>query len=105
MDMDASVIEAHRRLYVGSVRVDLFALRAGGLIDGEILGPIAPGSFPLLEAGETYLLETVVRTLKLGHLFTQGTADSNEVWLDLGGACERPADRAQRRAERRGRRS
>jgi tetratricopeptide (TPR) repeat protein len=25
----------------------------------------------------------VIRTLKLGHTFTQGTADSNEVWLDV----------------------
>jgi tetratricopeptide (TPR) repeat protein len=25
----------------------------------------------------------VIRTVKLGHLFTQGTADSNEVWLDV----------------------
>jgi hypothetical protein len=27
-------------------------------------------------------LEVVVRTAKLGHPFTQGTADSNEVWVD-----------------------
>ena len=38
---------------------------------------------PVLEAGKTYLLETVIRTLTLGHLFTQGTADSNEVWLEV----------------------
>lgn len=38
---------------------------------------------PTLEPGKPYLLETVIRTLKLGHLFTQGTADSNEVWLDV----------------------
>ena len=38
---------------------------------------------PTLEPGRSYLLETVIRTLKLGHLFTQGTADSNEVWLDV----------------------
>jgi tetratricopeptide (TPR) repeat protein len=38
---------------------------------------------PALEPGKTYLLETVIRTLKMGHPFTQGTADSNEVWLDV----------------------
>jgi tetratricopeptide (TPR) repeat protein len=36
-----------------------------------------------LVPGRSYLLETVVRTVKMGHLFTQGTADSNEVWLDV----------------------
>ena len=29
------------------------------------------------------MLETVIRTLKVGHLFTQGTVDSNEVWLEV----------------------
>ena len=38
---------------------------------------------PELTPGETVLLETVVRTLTLGHHFTQGTADSNEVWVEL----------------------
>jgi tetratricopeptide (TPR) repeat protein len=38
---------------------------------------------PALRAGDTYLLETVIRTVKMGHLFTQGTADSNEVWLEV----------------------
>ena len=37
----------------------------------------------MLEAGEQYLVETVVRTLKLGHLLTQGTVDSNELWVEL----------------------
>ena len=38
---------------------------------------------PTLKPGDKYLLETVIRTLKMGHLFTQGTADSNEIWLDV----------------------
>src|SRR5437879_2457870 len=38
---------------------------------------------PELKPGQDYVLEMVVRTLKLGHPFTQGTADSNEVWLDV----------------------
>ena len=29
------------------------------------------------------LLETVVRTLKVGHPLTQGTTDSNELWLEV----------------------
>ncbi len=40
-------------------------------------------ALPRLEPGQTYLVEVVVRTLGLGHPFTQGTADSNEVWVDF----------------------
>ncbi len=36
-----------------------------------------------MEPGREYVLETVIRTLKLGHLLTQGTVDSNELWLDV----------------------
>jgi tetratricopeptide (TPR) repeat protein len=36
-----------------------------------------------LEAGQAYLLETVIRTLKVGHHLTQGTVDSNELWLEI----------------------
>jgi hypothetical protein len=66
----------------GQVRIDIFALRRGGEIDGELLAPLRP-SLPALRRGETYLLEVVLRTLKVGHHFTQGTADSNEVWVDV----------------------
>ena len=31
---------------------------------------------PALEPGKTYLVELVLRTMTLGHIFTQGTADS-----------------------------
>ena len=33
--------------------------------------------------GKSYLVEVVVRTLNIGHPFTQGTADSNEIWVDF----------------------
>jgi len=75
-------IEAHREFLKGVMRVDLFGLKAGGEIDGELVAPLRP-QVPTLEPGKTYLLETVVRTVKMGHLFTQGTADSNEVWLEV----------------------
>jgi hypothetical protein len=64
------------------MRVDIFAMREGGTIDGPLLGPIRPQR-PVLEPGGTYLLEVVVRTVGMGHHFTQGTADSNETWLDV----------------------
>jgi hypothetical protein len=50
--------------------------------DGALHAPLRP-NIPALRPGATYLLETVVRTLKVGHPFSQGTADSNEIWLDV----------------------
>ncbi|MGD2112987.1 MAG: multiheme c-type cytochrome, partial [Gammaproteobacteria bacterium] len=82
LDMPAWVNDEQRRFLQDTVRVDIVALREGGTIDGELVGPIRP-QIPALEPGRTYLVEVVIRTLKLGHLFTQGTVDSNEVWLDV----------------------
>lgn len=64
------------------VRIDLFALREGGEIDGAFLGPLRP-EVPTIKPGSAYLVETVVRTLGLGHPLTQGTVDSNEIWVEL----------------------
>ena len=66
----------------GQLRIDIFGLREGGTIDGKLIAPIRP-AVPALGPGRTYLLEVVIRTLKMGHPFTEGTADSNEVWVDL----------------------
>lgn len=66
----------------GCVRVDLFGVREDGEIDGKLTAPLRP-LVPTLKPGETYLFEAVIRTLTLGHLFTQGTVDSNEVWLEV----------------------
>ena len=79
---EPDVIEAHQEFLQEIVRVDLFGLREGGEIDGKLIAPLRP-KVPTLQPGETYLLEAVIRTLKLGHLFTQGTTDSNEVWLEV----------------------
>lgn len=64
------------------VRVDLFAVKTGGEITGQLSAPLRP-NVPVLEPGKRYLFEVVVRTLAVGHLFTQGTVDSNEVWLEI----------------------
>ena len=82
LGMPPWVNEAHREFLDGVTRVDIFALRKEGTIDGELIAPLRP-ELPTLEPGGTYLLEAVIRTLKLGHLFTQGTADSNEIWLEV----------------------
>ncbi len=82
LQMPAWVNEGHRKFLEGVMRVDLFGVREGGRIDGELTAPLRP-RVPALEPGASYLLETVIRTLKMGHHFTQGTADSNEVWLEV----------------------
>ncbi|WP_149498280.1 tetratricopeptide repeat protein [Roseiconus lacunae] len=76
------IIKAHQDYLKDTMRVDIFGIREGGEIDGKLVAPLRP-QVPELVPGEKYLLETVIRTLKLGHLFTQGTVDSNEVWLDV----------------------
>ncbi len=76
------VVKAHEEFLKGTMRVDIFGVRDGGTIDGTLTAPLRP-TVPTLKPGNTYLLETVIRTLKLGHHFTQGTTDSNEVWLEV----------------------
>ncbi len=75
------IVKDHQDFLKGSLRVDIFGLREGGGIDGKLLAPLRP-HVPALKRGTKYLLEVVVRTLKVGHPFTQGTVDSNEVWID-----------------------
>ena len=76
------VVRAHQEFLEGVMRVDLFGIREAGEIDGQLTAPLRP-SVPELVPGKTYLLETVIRTLTMGHLFTQGTTDSNEIWLEV----------------------
>jgi tetratricopeptide (TPR) repeat protein len=76
------VTAAHQKFLEGVMRVDLFGVREGGEIDGKLIAPLRP-EVPTLLPGQRYLFEAVIRTVKMGHLFTQGTVDSNEVWLDV----------------------
>ena len=77
-----ATVAAHQKLLRGSARIDIFGLRENGKIDGRLLAPLGPKS-PTLQPGRQYLVETVVRTLTVGHHLTQGTADSNQLWLDV----------------------
>ena len=80
---DDAAAQAHAKfLKEQKVRVDVFALREGGVIEGKFMGPLRP-EVPTLLPGQKYLLEVVVRTLALGHPLTQGTVDSNEIWVEL----------------------
>ena len=79
---DDQAVAAHQQFLRECMRVDIFGLREGGTIDGPLIAPLRP-ELPTLQPGGRYLLELVLRTLKLGHHFTQGTIDSNEVWLEV----------------------
>lgn len=78
----SNIIERHAEFLKGSLRLDLFGLKEGGTVDSPLAAPLRP-SVPALKPGRRYLLEVVLRTLRLGHPFTQGTTDSNEVWVDV----------------------
>jgi tetratricopeptide (TPR) repeat protein len=65
-----------------AARLDIFGLKEGGTTEGRLHAPLRP-VLPRLQPGERYLFEIVVRTVGIGHDLTQGTSDSNELWLDL----------------------
>ena len=79
---EKEIVAAHQKMLEGCVRVDLFGIKEGGAIDGPLHAPLRP-LVPTLKPGQTYLLEVTLRTVTLGHPFTQGTVDSNEVWVDV----------------------
>jgi hypothetical protein len=78
---EPEIVRIHQEFLKDCVRVDIFGVKEGGAVDSVLLAPLRP-KVPALKRGETYLLEVVLRTVRLGHPFTQGTADSNEVWVD-----------------------
>jgi hypothetical protein len=75
------IVKRHQEFLKGALRVDIFGVKEGGTIDSPLTAPLRP-KVPALKRGQTYLLEVVLRTLKVGHPFTQGTVDSNEAWVD-----------------------
>ncbi|HSD72998.1 MAG TPA: multiheme c-type cytochrome, partial [Thermoanaerobaculia bacterium] len=80
-----TVARIQRFLQDKVLTVDLFAIRRGD--DVLVLGDRPPEVAP----GQVLDVEVVVRTRGVGHPFTNGTADSNEVWVSLEGASgERP---------------
>ncbi len=79
---DDAMVAAQQAFLRESVTLDLFGLREGGTIAGRLLGPLDQAA-PALTPGNRYLAELVVRTRTVGHHFTQGTADSNEVWVQV----------------------
>jgi tetratricopeptide (TPR) repeat protein len=78
---DGDTVKAHQEFLKGAVRLDIFGIKEGGTVDSPLIAPLRP-ELPILQRGKRYLLEVVIRTLKLGHPLTQGTTDSNELWVD-----------------------
>ncbi len=83
---DDETVERAAQLLKGTTRIDIFGVREGGVIDGKLSAPLEK-ELPALAAGSDVLLETVIRTLKLGHHLTQGTVDSNELWVEVTAKC------------------
>jgi Flp pilus assembly protein TadD len=80
-----TVARIQRFLQDKVLTVDLFAIRRGD--DVLVLDDRPPEVAP----GQVLDVEVVVRTRGVGHPFTNGTADSNEVWVSLEGASgQRP---------------
>lgn len=75
-------VKRHEQFLVGCSRVDIFGIKEQGQIDGQLHAPLRP-TLPTLKPGQSYLLEAVIRTLKMGHHLSQGTVDSNEIWVDV----------------------
>lgn len=63
------------------VRIDLFGIKSD-MKDTASLTKLRP-ELPALQPGKSYIVEVVVRTLAVGHHFSQGTVDSNEIWVDF----------------------
>ena len=76
------VNDAHRQMLEGSVRVDIFGAREGRDLSASIVAPLDEVEFEF-KAGTSYVVDIVVRTLTLGHHLTQGTADSNQLWVEV----------------------
>ncbi|WP_020470892.1 tetratricopeptide repeat protein [Zavarzinella formosa] len=65
------------------IRIDIFGLKPGATTDtAALIAPLRP-QLPKLKPGQSYLIEVVIRTLGVGHPFSQGTVDSNEIWVDF----------------------
>jgi len=81
---EQDIVAEHGKFSTNSLRVDIFGVKEGGLIDSPLAAPLRP-AVPALKRGRTYLLEVVLRTLRVAHPFSQGTVDSNEIWVDVEG--------------------
>ena len=82
LGLPREVIDAHQQRLRNVTRVDIFGIKEDGKVEGKLHAPLG-SVIPELKPGSRYLVENVIRTLGVGHHLTQGTSDSNQLWLDL----------------------
>jgi tetratricopeptide (TPR) repeat protein len=82
LDLPDHVMEAEQKRLRDVTRIDIFGIKEDGTIEGQLHAPLRP-ELPELVPGKRYLVEIVLRTTGVGHLLTQGTSDSNELWVDV----------------------
>ncbi len=82
LGLDDEIIDAHQQRLSNVTRVDIFGIKEDADVQGTLHAPL-DRALPVLEPGRSYLIETVIRTLGVGHHLTQGTSDSNQLWLDV----------------------
>ena len=87
MNLPSWTNDAHARILEGALRVDIFGLYEGEDITAQFNAPLRP-DLPSLRLGQTYVLAVVIRNLKVGHKFSEGTSDSNEIWLEVSAVDE-----------------
>ena len=82
LDLPDQVMEAEQKRLRDVTRIDIFGIKEDGTIEGQLHAPLRP-ELPELAPGKRYLVEIVLRTTGVGHLLTQGTSDSNQLWVDV----------------------
>lgn len=82
LDLSPETLDVHQELLKDSVVVDIFGIREGRSIDAPLQAPIGSAKVSVV-AGKSYVIDVVLRSVNVGHKFTEGTADSNEIWLEL----------------------
>ena len=81
LGLDPAVNEGHAKALVGALSIDIFAVREGDGIDAPVRAPLDLETRTI--GSGLHVFDIVLRTRTLGHLFTQGTSDSNEIWVEV----------------------
>jgi tetratricopeptide (TPR) repeat protein len=69
--------DVHKVMQDSIVTVDVFALE----VNGKFYGP--DEAMPVLKPADQVKLTVVTRNRKVGHIFPEGTNDSNEPWIEV----------------------
>jgi hypothetical protein len=75
---DQATIDAQTQMLKDAVRVDVIAVRKPGTP-----GAATPVESAKVAGGDAIAIDVVVENTRTGHRFPTGTADSNEIWMEL----------------------